>query len=109
MHVCPHRGVRVHTHKHTHTQSSQSRSILRAWPTSLYCQRTESWIGHRKISEARGETCLAVVTDRHVAEQDWNAGLISLDSLSSFITYSANIYADHPLGVRAWLGLGLWE
>ena len=41
-----------------------------------------------------------------MAGQDWNAALISLNSLSSFITYSANIYAYHPLGVRAWLGLG---
>lgn len=40
-----------------------------------------------------------------MAERDWNAGLSSLGSLSSFITKAANVYAAHHFGVgprRAW-------
>lgn len=47
-----------------------------------------------------------VVTGRHVAERDRNVVLISLDSLSSFITNSTNISVDQRLGIRSWLGLG---
>lgn len=92
-------------HTHTHTPASQGAPCGRSLLCIVIGLRVGQDIG-KYLRPERGRV-LAAVTDWHVAERDWNAVLISLDSLSSFITYSTKISVDHHLTGRPCLGLGL--